>query len=338
MNISNQRKIKLISASVLAAALAACGGGGSDSAPSGGNVAAPAPTPKPVVPFEPPPPTYAAGSDELAAYTVLNAERAHCGFGKLQQNTLLDKAARNHAEWMRLNNTVSHDETPGTPGFTGVDPNARAVAVGFSGIVGENAGVGTNVNAAGRSLGEGFIRKLLSVPYHGISLVGMTEGDKVGIGLSDPVLFPSGDVWKFGAVELNGASTGGAALQTYPCEGSTGVITMIGGRVGAENPSPIPGRDWANNPSGSAILVVATAGKTLKLGPATLVHVASGASIPVRPGVTNGVGNVMGMALNTGFYLPEFPMQPNSRYQFSFSGTESGQAFSKTFSFTTGPV
>jgi uncharacterized protein YkwD len=46
--------------------------------------------------------TYAAGSQEKAAFDYLNNARASCGFGKLAQDTKLDLSTRNHATYMQV--------------------------------------------------------------------------------------------------------------------------------------------------------------------------------------------------------------------------------------------
>ncbi len=46
-----------------------------------------------------PSPTYATGSVQLALFSQLNQDRTECGFPALQENTLLDKAAQNHAAY-----------------------------------------------------------------------------------------------------------------------------------------------------------------------------------------------------------------------------------------------
>jgi hypothetical protein len=123
-------------------------------------------------------------------------------------------------------------------------------------------------------------------------------------------------------------------VKTYPCEGVSGIRT----KLSAETPNPVPDRNLATNPTGGAIMVLSAPGTTLKLGGSTLIHIASGASVPMRAGVTDGVGSVMNLGSDKGYYLPDVPLAPNARYQFTFSGTVDGKPFTKTFSFETGPI
>lgn len=133
----------LVSSVAAAAILAACGGGGTDPA-------APV-TPPPVSNVQPstivtsvPTATYAAGSEELAAFNLLNAERQRCGFGLLAQNTKLDQSSRAHASWLIANNFDGHIEDSNVPNFfTGVTPDDRANAAGYVPIIPAGAGGGS---------------------------------------------------------------------------------------------------------------------------------------------------------------------------------------------------
>jgi uncharacterized protein YkwD len=333
---------------VMTLTLAGCGGGGDGTAPATTSTTTQAPTPAvDVYSYEPPAPTYAPGSYELTAFNLLNAERSRCGFGKLKQSVKLDQAAHNHAQWIMLNNwATSHTEQPGTPGFTGVTPADRAAVVGYDGYVGELAGAVSKDESTTGDFGEAWIRGLLSTPIHGIVLVSNNYGSDVGIGLvasPDPfwslqraaTLVPGTLKSDAAADAQRGVSAyAPGEVKTYPCEGTTGIWTKFTG----ENPNPIPGRNLTTNPTGGAIMVLSAPGTTLKLGSSTLIHIASGASVPMRAGVTDGVGSVMNLGSDKGFYLPDVPLAPNARYQFTFSGTVDGKPFTKTFSFETGPI
>jgi hypothetical protein len=102
-------KLSLLALSI-ATSLAACGGGGGDSgaaAPVVNNQAVQIPViTNPVLTTDKslqltvPAYTYAVGSQELAAITLLNERRLKCGFGMLKQNAQLDKAAAAHAAYV----------------------------------------------------------------------------------------------------------------------------------------------------------------------------------------------------------------------------------------------
>jgi uncharacterized protein YkwD len=345
MKARTQYRAPAAAALVLILTLAGCGGGGDGTTQ---------PTTQPTTPvvdvysYEPPAPTYAPGSYELTAFNLLNAERSRCGFGKLKQSVKLDQAAHNHAQWIMLNNwAFSHNEQPGTPGFTGENPGARATAVGYDyGYIWEGFGIMYQNASSTRNMGEALIRGLLAAPLHAIGHLSATYGSDVGFGFndapSDPLEKRQAGVLLRGTLksdrdanlQMAASAYAPGEVKTYPCEGTFGTLTTFLN----ESPNPVPGRDLATNPTGSAIMVLSVPGTTLKLGGSTLIHIASGASVPMRAGVTNGVGSVINMDSNIGYYLPDVPLAPNARYQFTFSGTVDGKPFTKTFSFETGPI
>lgn len=120
----NMKRLTLITA--MSALLAACGGGGSagnsgTTQPSSGTgtgsgsgqVTAPAGTTLASS-------NYPAATAQLQIFTAINAYRQQCSFPAFQQNTVLDKAAQNHADYMVANGgTLTHSEVSGTAGFTG---------------------------------------------------------------------------------------------------------------------------------------------------------------------------------------------------------------------------
>ena len=94
--------------------------------------AAPAAVPAPAAPRRPsptPPAPIAAqltvptpvgyDADRLAAFNRLNEIRLSAGLGMVAQNAAMDQAAQAHAEWMIANDSFTHEESAGTPGFTG---------------------------------------------------------------------------------------------------------------------------------------------------------------------------------------------------------------------------
>ncbi|WP_228768052.1 VCBS domain-containing protein [Limnohabitans sp. DM1] len=88
---------------------------GSSTGGSGGGTALVTSVPAPVYPSTDP---YAA--EKVAVFNRLNDDRALCGFGRMTQNALLDKAAQAHADYLAINKLEnSHYETLGTPGYVG---------------------------------------------------------------------------------------------------------------------------------------------------------------------------------------------------------------------------
>ena len=334
----------LLSILALTAFLAACGGGG------GGGTGT-AVTPAPVDPFVPSTitvattlPTYPGGSEELAAFNTLNNARTTCGFGGLNQNTVLDQAALNHNFYMVTNNSFTHSEVSGLPGFTGANSYDRAVAAGYPAVT-----LTFSENLAGRSgtsnksgYGVDGVRGLLSAPYHLRGLVGAHR--EVGLSLRSSGALGSGadyivsgfqpSLW----LSISAGSTTALPPQrqsstdvlTYPCQGVTGTAFRLFG----ESPNPVTPRDLATNPIGQPILVQLLEGRLLVVTSATV----TGPSGPVAllPTMTQTNDPNGRLSSNTAVIMPDLPLQPNTSYSVVINGTNNGVAFTRSFSFSTG--
>lgn len=243
-----------------------------------------------------PTPTYPAGSDLLAAFNYLNDERARCGFGKLVQNSALDRAAFSHATYEDSQPVIgdsssAYRENPGAAGFTGVTASDRAAAQGYQtaspafdaksieGILYYSPNPGS---AAGLSdSAQRLMRKTFARRYEGLRL--LSEGTEVGIGKVTRD-FSTGGTRYVGTVldvavgnasyEKGQTPSTGEGIRTYPCEGTTNVnpngatsyFPTIGGGIGL---------------SSSPIFVVGEPGKTLTIDDATITEVIGGLTNPV---------------------------------------------------------
>lgn len=312
------RNFFLLLTAVALAGLTACGGGG-DAGP-----AAP------------------AGSEDLAAFTLLNAEREHCGFGKLAQNAQLDAAARAHADYQVINSVISHEEVAGKPGFTGVLPPARIAAAGYAdagATADEIAGfIGTSQKAG---LGEPALRNLLNAPYH---LQGLMSGFR-DVGLSVRSSADTGAGSATVLLQINAAykrSAGpqlfaGTEVHTYPCEGTSGVNFKLAN----EEPNPVPGRDLSTTPLGSSVYVAVRAGNVIGISSASMKQISTGLPVTLRAPVTAANDPYGPCAAgcfqsHQAYVAADAPLQPNTAYQVTINGTNNSVGFSRTFTFSTG--
>jgi Cysteine-rich secretory protein family len=335
--------IKNIAALVLAAALAACGGGGGggSTATTTTPVAIAAPTPAPTVPIvtSVPVATYAAGSEEKAAFDLLNAERAACGFGLLAQNAALDTAAKGHADWLLANKYSGHFQIAGTTGFTGVTPADRMASAGY-GSMGSFDSTETTIGAFVGKTGLGVLgmKKLLNAPYH---LLAMIRGfGDVGISAREigTTTKESQMVLDYGNKNNTGKQIPQAgSVRTYPCGGSVNIDRALYD----ETPSPVPTRNLHVLPLGSSIAIVVDVGHTITISNSLMVNVATGGNVMVRPAITaandpNAVAGVSYFSSNEAFISADAPLAALTTYQATINGTDNGVAFSRTFQFTTG--
>lgn len=290
------------------------------------------------------PSTYALGSEELAAFNLLNAERDRCGFGTLAQNALLDVAAIGHADYQNLNQLFTHvqDAVAYPLGFTGAQPADRVAAAGYT-----DAGGVTDemVRFTGSTLKSGLgtrgVRNLLSAPYH---LRGLMDGYRdVGIAMRSSQ--DVGTTTKLTYLQMNAAYKASAgpqllaanAVNTYPCDGTTGVNRQLRN----ETPNPVPGRDLAVNPLGSIILVAVREGNTLLIDTAVMTEVQTGRNVTLRPPIT--AANDPYRNCQEGCYQPhqaylaaDVPLLASAAYGVAVTGSNNGVPFSRVFTFRTG--
>ena len=343
-----------------AAMLTACGGGsdsGSGSAAQAPTPVAPAPA-VPVTPLAPSPtpltanfvtsvptPTYAAGSEELAAFNLLNAERTQCGFGKLAQNVQLDAAAKAHADYQLRNNVRSHFEsqTQFPLGFTGVDDFERIAFQGYAGVGASTDLFNTFFGGDGGKINTGAIgmRTLLSAPYH---LSGLVDGYReIGVSVRSGVDV-GGSIARV-ILQINPAYKAAAGPQlmassdvlTYPCEGSTSVNRQLLG----ESPNPVPGRNLATQPLGTAILVTVREGQTVRITSSSVTKVSTGVPVLMRTAIDNS-NDPAGPCTrgcfqpHQAYVIPDGPLDADSAYNVVVIGTNNGLGFTRSFRFVTG--
>lgn len=319
MTRTHTRLSAVLAAAALAALLSACGGGGSD-APS--SASAPTQTPSTSAPTQPvmdvPAPTYAPDSQEYAAYTLLNEERARCGFGRLAQSPQLDLAAKMHGLYLQANfpDAPTHTEVATKPAFYAESPSDRAKKAGYQGGAGEAI-------SPERS-GVLAVRKLLAVPYHE---TGILQSVVLDVGLA---FTPFGTGWWSLVVDLGQPSNKPAPMvtdvRTYPCDGTVGTSFNVGG----ENPSPFPteaGAVWGQP-------VVVHGDVTLRVTSASI----AGPTGPVGIKAIYGDGQITdpnGYFKSGSAAIIPVPLAPATIYTVTVNGTNKGQPFTKTFRFQT---
>ncbi|MEO6276146.1 MAG: hypothetical protein ABIP34_23400 [Rhodoferax sp.] len=341
----------LLSAGALAL-LSACGGGGGGGAGVDVNGAATVVevTTTPVTPVVVVPvlvaSSYGAGSEELSAFNLLNYERDRCGFGLWAQNTQLDAAAKSHADYQILNSVVSHTETLAAPGFTGRQPIDRIIARSYTATSTATGGVTDEIVAyngtdSKTGLGANGIRGLLNAPYHLRGLmgtyrdVGLSVRSSADLATSTPSVYLQIDAaYKTAAGPQVAGSTD---INTYPCEGSTG----INNKLSNESPNPVPGRDLATSPLGSVVYVAVKEGNTLTISSVRMSQVSNGQAVTLRTPITSTNDPYRGCSEgcfkpNQAYVAADAPLQINTAYQVSVSGGNNTATFTRTFTFTTG--
>jgi len=120
------------------------------------------------------------GYERSSALSRLNTIRENMGMNTLLQDSALEKAAQNHANYLIANHEKSHFEQKGKPHFTGVSPLDRALYTHYDALqVIEDL-------STGHYSGKESIDGLLSAIYHRFGFLN-TSIDEIGIGVAqDP--------------------------------------------------------------------------------------------------------------------------------------------------------
>lgn len=336
-----QKNISAVTAFAFAAtlALAACGGGGggSDSS-SGANNSSPGTSSQAVTGTQATP-QYASTSAQSAAFTLLNQYRQQCGFAALQENTILDTAAENHAKWEGANSQVSDTEQSGQTGFTGADYQTRAQYAGFPSTVsvGGASGGGDAVFPAdfvAATAGQQFAYGLVGGVYHNVvvgypaNIVGFGENETQTT-VGSYTYTNSWQSMSFASTQATPQTSGTGPLM-FPCAGSTGLPY----RVVAESPTApnVSSTGWGQPVSAFGLkltdtVTIQTATLTDTSGNVITLQVLNSATDP----------NKMIPAWYATAY-PTSPLTPNTTYTANITGTYNGTPFSRSYSWTTGNV
>ena len=116
-------------------------------------------------------------ADLLQAYAYLNQLRLRAGMTPFSQNSQLEAAAFNHANYLADNFLQGHFEIEGMPGFTGATPSNRTAHAGYRSLV-----VSENVSS-GESNSVDSIDGLMSAIYHRLGFLDFVTNE-IGTGIA----------------------------------------------------------------------------------------------------------------------------------------------------------
>ncbi len=294
---------------------------------------------KSILSTQPPDPGYVDA--QKAVYDIFNKARGDCGFGYMTRNTKIDQAATAHSNYLIAQNDLSHYETAGKQGFTGVDPWARMAAAGYLNNPFGSTEVANIVRVyqAGGKLAAvtATAVQLLSGPYHMSGILGSVGHSDVGIGIPESDrgrgFFSGILIADFGTpIADRQQSLASGDVRTYPCEGTTGTSYKLTG----EDPNPVPGRFLDTNPIGQPIFVMAARGHTLTIMDVTLTG-PDGRSLAVLP-TLNSATDKAGRFIEKHYaaIMPDKPMLPMTTYKVLINGKDNNTPFTRQFTFTTG--
>ncbi|MFS2006049.1 CAP domain-containing protein [Duganella sp. CT11-25] len=297
--------------------LAACGGGGGSD-----TTAVTGPTTTPSAPMQEPGAPTLTGNNALDGYNWINYRRAQLGLSVLVRNSRIDAAAQGHSDYQRTNNTITHEQTPGQPGFTGVTLTDRLTAANYALI--RPYALGEVISATSNSTGFYQAEELIAAIYHRF-VIFEPIFKEIGAGAattSNGYTYFTADF-----TVVNGYSGLGAGqFVVYPVNNQVNVPTNF--FSDSESPDPVPGQ----NEVGYPISVHADNGGSGVTVQNFSVAPRGGSTLAVRllSNATDGDTGRSGAAI-----VPLAPLRNATIYDVSFSGTVSGMAVTRNWSFTT---
>lgn len=302
---------------LLAATLAACGGGGDGGTSSSASVI-------PVTPLAPsgqPGAPVASGDAAADGFAWFNYRRGQAGLAALTRNALIDTAAAGHSTYLRLNNTVSHDQVRGNPGFTGVALGDRLAAAGY--VLARDYAYGEVISAAANGSGFFHAEELITAIYHRfVVLEPVFREMGVGAASANNYTYFTTD---FAASNGYGAGVARGAVAVYPASGQGSVPVNF--MSDSESPDPVPNL----NEVGYPISVHANLSSLLTVASFS-VKPRGGADLAVRL-LANAVDTHT--PPSAAAIVPLARLNAGTTYDVSFSGTVDSVPVTHNWSFTT---
>jgi uncharacterized protein YkwD len=238
---------------LLSLLLTACGGGGDSGGNAGAEPGTPSDAPAAVVPppDAAPAPAPDPGAPALTGDSAtdglnwFNYRRQQLGLQVLQRNPRIDAAAHGHSNYQRINDTITHDQDPTKPGFTGVKLFDRLIAANYRFTQGSYA-YGEVISATTDSSGVNAAEALIAAIYHRF-LVFEPIFAEAGAAAAT---VPGGYMYFTTNFTANGLDYGKAlprgALVAYPLANQTGVPVNFFSDF--EVPDPVPNRNEVGYP------------------------------------------------------------------------------------------
>jgi uncharacterized protein YkwD len=320
--MENRLHWRMLSCAWIAAALlAGCGGGGGGGTPVSqtGN-----PSSNPGTLTQEPGAPAMTGNTATDGANWINYRRAQIGLAALAHNSKLDVAAQGHSNYLLTNNTVTHTQTAGQPGFTGATPGDRIANAGYA-LVPPYA-YGEVISATSNSSGFYQAEELITAIYHRFVIFEPLFRD-IGTGSaaasgSNAYVYFTADMATSGGY---GASVGPGNVVVYPFSGQTKVPVNF--LSDTESPDPVPGQ----NEVGYPVSVHADLRSTLTVQSFT-IKPHGGAALSTR--LLSKAGDADTPA-SAAAIIPLAVLAGGTTYDVSFSGTVDGVAVNRSWSFST---
>ncbi|OEZ56258.1 CAP domain-containing protein [Duganella sp. HH105] len=317
--ITDRRHSALMLSALLAAALlSACGGGGGGTASGGAPIA-------PVDLTQAPGAPAFTGSTALDGYNWINYRRTMLGLSKLARNASIDLAAQGHSDYQRQNNTVTHDQTPGLPGYTGTTLLNRLGKAGYQTPL--PYAIGEVISATSNPSGFYQAEELITAIYHRFVMFEPIFKE-IGTGAATTSANYTYFTADLTAVGGYGPGLGAGRIANYPIAGQANVPVNF--FSDSESPDPVPGQNEVGYP-------ISVHADTIRSGLGVTV---SSFTVAPRGGAALAArllshANDADTPETAAAIIPLAPLKSATVYDVSFSGVVAGVPVTRNWSFTT---
>lgn len=308
---------------VTALMLTACGGG-SDSATSTPVAATPAPATAPQTLAQEPGAPQFTGNTARDGFNWFNYRRQQMGVPMVTSNSVIDKASLGHSEYQRLNNTITHDQIVGKPGFTGVSLLDRLKAANYPFVNTASYAYGEVISATGDTSGFQAAEELITAIYHRYAVF-EPSFKEAGVGAATVTSGYTYFTTDFAANNGFGPGLGKGKFAVYPFENQQRVPVIFYSNT--ELPDPVPDRNEVGYPISvhadiTANLAVQTFTVQQRGGAVLNVQLMTNARDPETPTSAAAI-------------IPVNVLLAATTYDVKFVGTVDGVAVNRSWSFTT---
>jgi uncharacterized protein YkwD len=308
--------------------LVACGGGGGGS--NSGAVVAPNSPSVPTTPVTDPNAPVLQGNIAIDGRNWINYRRGQLGVAALTNNTQISTAAQAHSDYQKANTTVTHDETTGNPGFTGVHLLERLTAAGYPFNTNNNYAYGEVISATTNNSGAYMAEELVTAIYHRFVMFEPIFKE-IGTGAATTSAGYSYFTADLTANNNYGTGVGTGKVVTWPFSGQTGVTPNFFSDF--EAPDPVPNA----NEIGYPISVHGDITAVLTVQTFTVREHGAGADLAVRllRRTDDPLTNDPETPKSAAAIIPLAVLKAGTTYDVTFVGTADAAPVSKSWSFTT---
>lgn len=318
-----------VSIAVLTAFLAACGGGGGDSdsaqtaaATSGGASSSSLTQTAVQQSVQGPGAPAFTGNTVVDGLNWINYRRVQAGLPALQRNGLIDAAAQAHSNYQKLNDTITHIETVGKAGFTGVTPGDRLTAANYV-FTQRSYAHGEVISATVDPSGFVAVENLIAAIYHRYAILEPMFKESGGGAAS----VPNGYTYFTANFTTDGLAPGipRGTVAIYPFDNQQQIPTIF--FSDRELPDPVPDRNEVGYPVSVHANITATISvQTFSMRPR------GGTDLPVRL-LTHETDSET--PVSAASIIPVSVLAAQTTYDVRFTGTVDGIAVDRSWSFRT---